>query len=798
MESLIQDLRYAARSFTKSPLFTIAVLLCLGVGIGINGAAFSIVHGFLFRSLPYASPAELVVVDGVNADAEVTDGPLVWADLEALRATGALSDVGAFYRRDVNLTGGDRPERVQSVAATPGLFPLLGVEPQLGRPFTADEGAPAGFEQSVLISDRLWRRSFGADPGVIGRPVEINDRALTVVGVMPPGFRFPEIHDLWLPLASADPTDRAARAYSVIGRRAAGVSEAAAAARIQSLSVRLAADHPDSHRRWRFGVRPIREAYLGEDASRQFMLMMLAVSLVLVIACVNVANLLLARSAQREPELGLRSALGAGRRRLLAQLLTESVLLAAGGAIFGAGLATWMVALLVGSMPPTEDFPHWVRIGMDGTVLGYMAAIAAGTVLVFGLMPALRASRVDLSRGFRSGSARPTRALDALVGLEVALALTLLLPAGLLLRSFLALGAADPGFETDRILTARLVLSGDRYDESDARAAFYQDVADRMEADPGVESVAWTGAIPADDGGLTVMLVPDGGAVGPEGLAVQVVPVTGGYFETLGLDLPDGRGIRREEARQTTAGVVVVNRRLAERLWPDGAAVGRTVRIEGEDALRVVGVAPDLQYEEFGEAAEADRLQLHVPYGLAGWRSMALVARTRGEPGQAASVLTAALREADPNLPLFEILSMRDRLRATRWGQQLMGRLFAVYGAAALFLALAGIYGVMAYNVSRRRAEIGVRMALGADRAQILRSVAGRGLVVTLAGAAAGTVGAVLAARAFRGMLFDVTVSDPVTYIGVLTLMIGASLAAAILPARSATRASPVDALRVD
>jgi putative ABC transport system permease protein len=801
VDTVIQDIKYALRAFGRSPAFTAAVVICLGLGIGVNAAAFSIVEGFLIRALPYDDPAGLLVVEGESPEAEIREGPLVWGDVETLRASGLFSQVGAFLGRDVNLTGGDRPERVQGLAVTPDLFPLLGVAPSLGRTFRAADAAPAGFEQTVLLSDRLWRRSFGADPDVIGGQVQVNGRALTVVGVMPPGFRFPEIHDLWLPLAPADPMDTSVRAFRAVARLADGVTMEAATAGLASLSERLVAELPDSHRRWRFSGEPIRQAYIGAEAPRQFLLMFGAVTLVLLIACANVANLLLARAADREAEVGLRSALGASRRRIVRQLLTESVMLAVAGAVAGIFLALWLVDLVVRSVPATEDLPHWLTIGVDGGVVAYVAALTLGTALIFGLVPALYASRPDLARGFRGAerSVRggPGRLLEGLVIFEVALALTLLVPAGLLVRSVLALGAADPGFETEHVLTGRLVLSGDRYDAFTARAAFYQGVAERIAGLPGVEAAAWTGAIPADDGGTTLFVSADPGATEAR-LAVSAIPTTAGYFRTLGLELDEGRAPGADEVRDTAFTGVVVGRRLAGRLWPGGGALGRTLRLENGREFTVIGVAPDLQYEEFGEANAVARLQVHVPYAAAGWRGLALMVRTDAAPARVARGIRAVLREADPALPLFEVMTMDDRLRATRWGQQLMGRLFAVYGAAALILALAGIYGVMAYRVSRRRSEIGVRIALGADSRTVVREVAVRGIKVALVGAAVGGVGAVLAVRAMRGMLYGISETDPLTLASVVLLMLAAAVAAAVLPARAAARLQPAEALRAE
>ena len=803
MDQLIQDVRFALRTLGRSRGFTLVAILCLALGIGVNTSVFSIVHGVLFRELPFADAERIVAVWSTHERRGIEDGALAFGDLTELSGNAVFEAVAGLTERSFTITAGEVPERVQGSSITPNLFAMLGVQPQRGRLFRPEEAAAAGFEQVVLLSDGLWRTRFGADPTIVNRTVHINGRELVVVGVMPPDFKFPETEQLWVPLGARDVTNRTQRSVQVIAKLAPGMTIESARSRLAGLSHQWEQQHAETHRDWGLDVVRFRDSIVDRPAQRLMYVMLGAVAFVLLIACANVANLLLARAGDRYREIALRTALGAGRLRIVRQLLTESLLLAGAGGVLGALLAAWWVEALVRTIP--EEMACWIRFDVDGTVLLYTMLISLGTGVLFGLVPALQATRVDLQSGLRESGRGTTasrvqnRFRNSLVVGEIALSLMLLVAAALMVQTFMALSAASPGFQTENMLSLRLTLAGDHYDAVAARAGFFQRAAERMSALPGVLGAAATSSIPADDGGWTRPVAAEGsGRSAAEALIATEIVATTGLFETLGLKLLAGRDFTVQEATDSMARVAIVGTRLAQRLWPNQDAIGRRMRVGDDQLLTVVGIAPDLQYEEFGEDTERQRLQYHVPYAQWGSRGMAFLVHTTGNPAAAIPGVRDALRQLDPTLAAHDIMTMPERRAFTTWPQRVFGKIFGSFGITAMLLALAGVYGVMAFNVTRRRREIGVRMALGARPADVLRLVVGGAARLSLLGVIIGTIGALALTRVLTGILFGVSPTDPLTLIVTPLLLAAAALTASYIPALRAARVDPTVTLRSD
>ena len=801
MDSLLQDIRYALRTLARARGFTGLAVLCLALGIGVNTAVFSLVNGILFRELPFDDPDRIVSIWATNQRRGIEDGRISYADLQDLRATGVFDQLGGITGRSVTITDGDQAIRVEGSSVTPNLFGLLGVQPQMGRQFRDDEAAAAGFEQVVILSDALWKDHFGADPAIVGRPIHMNGRELVVVGVMPPDFKFPETDLVWLPLGVVNANGREARSIWPIGKLAANTDLIAAQSRLAAVAQRWRSDFPDSHRDYDLRLLHFRDSIVDAPAQKLLYIMLGAVAFVLLIACANVANLFLARASDREREIALRAAIGAGRGRIVRQLLTESLMLAVAGGVLGLFISVWWVEFMAGSIP--EELAYWINFGVDRSVLMYTVAISLGTGVLFGLVPALQATRVDLQTSLREGTRSATqsrvqnRFRSALVVGEVALSLMLLVAAALMVQSFLRLSAADPGFATDRMLSLRLTLAGDQYDPLEAKAAFFQRAADRLSQLPGVEHAAATMSIPADDGGISVPVLPEGSTRSmDDAIMASEVASTAGLFDALGIKLMAGRDFTRQEVSDSAARVVIVGAELARRLWPGQDPVGRRMRIGAQHTYTVIGISPDLQYEEFGEAVESSRLQLHVPFAQWGGRGMAFLVRATGNPATLERAVRNELRAIDPTLAAYDILTMDARRHYTHWPQRIFGQTFGAFGGTALLLALAGVYGVMAFSVARRRREIGVRVALGARPGDVLRLVVGRAAMLAVLGVAVGVVGAWALTRLLSGMLWGVATNDPATFMLTPLLLIAAALTASYVPARRAMRVDPMVALR--
>ncbi len=805
MDTLLLDLRYALRSLRRSRGFAAAATLCLALGIGVNTATFSIVNTVLLRPPPFADGDRVVRLYSQAPRQEWEQDAFSTGELAEIRARSrTLAGVAGAGQRGFNLAGGGEAVRLQGSPVTHDLFPLLGVRPALGRGFLPEEDRPGG-EPVVILGHEVWRSQFGGRADVVGSKAVVNGIPTTVVGVMPRGFRFPVKSDLWVP-ARPDPADALDARWSwmvAVARLRPGATTEQAGADLARVARELAAEHPATHAGWRFGARAYGSAYVRGERGTMLALMLGAVGFVLLIACANVANMLLARGAARRREIAVRAALGAARRRIVRQLLTESVLIALSGGAAGVLVGTWWLDWLVSTLG--VEVPYWMTFELDGRVLAYTAALSVATGLLFGVLPALRASRPDLTGALGDGAAgatggpRRNRLRGTLVAGEIALALVLLAGSALSIRSFLAAARTDPGVDAGRILTARTSLTGERYDAVAARAAFFRQLEGRIGALPGVRGAALTTALPAGDEGAGTTVAAEGAADPDDEIGARWIAVTPGYWEAMGRPLLAGRNFTEREAADSAARVAIVSAELAERLWPGRDPLGRRIRVEVEGAtpwLTVVGVAPTLGYAKPGEDGERERRQVHLPYARAGWRLMTLAVRSAGDPAALAAPVRREVRALDPSLPLFTVHTMSDYRASTLWLERAAGQAFASLALLALLLAALGVYGVTAYAVGQRTREIGIRMALGARAPDVVGMVVREGALLAAAGIGVGLLGAWGVSRLMRSTLYGVGPGDPVAFVAAPLLLAAVAVAASWLPARRAARVDPMTALR--
>jgi putative ABC transport system permease protein len=800
MHTLWQDLRYAVRSLGRSPGFAFAAIATLAIGIGANTAIFSVVHGVLLRPLPFGQPERLVAVWGhhVAIGRETASLPdfLDWR-----RESRAVEDMAAFANTRYNLAGDGEPEVVRGAVATANLLPLLGLAPAVGRGFTVDEER-AGAARVVMLSDGYWRRRFGARPDVLGRSLSLSGVPHTVVGVAPPALRLQQAVDVWAPLVTDTTLGRRNDFLTVIGRLRAGATLAQAQEELSTIGRRLAAQYPASNAGWGVELLGLQEQVVG-GIRPALLVFMGAVALVLLIACANVANLMLARVTAREREVTIRTALGASRARLARQLLTESAAVALAGGTAGLLLAVWGVQALRTLGPGT--IPRSEEVGIDPVALGFALGLSLLTGFLFGLLPALRVLGRDphaglqaSGRGSTGGSGvRTTR--GALVLAEVALAFMLLVGAALLLRSFNRLQQVDPGFTGEGILTARLALPRNGYAEPERRLAFAERLMERLRATPGVRSAALASDPPLG-GSARYWSFSVEGVEPPPAEVVQdaVVSAAGpGYFETVGIPLVEGRLITHAD-RSDAPAVAVVGQALARRYWPDRSPLGARITF-GDPAdtastwATIVGVVGDVRQESL---AEPPYPQVYLPFAQLPVRSVVIAARGPLEPLALLPGLKAAVAELDPGLPLSEVATLDQMVTATLARPRVNAALLGGFALVALALAAVGIYGVIAYGVIQRTRELGIRMALGAGSDQLLRLVVRQGMAPVLAGVALGAAGALAAGRLLRSLLFGVGAADPLTFALVTGFLLAVALLASYLPARRAAGADPMVALR--
>ncbi|MGD2155213.1 MAG: ABC transporter permease [Gemmatimonadales bacterium] len=808
MRGISYDLRFASRMLLKSPTLTLAALLCLALGIGANTAIFSVLYSIVVRSLPYAHPERLVVLQQAKADGEYYSSfaPAEYLDLREWSRT--IDELAGHRGMNLSLTGVGTPERIQGQSVSPNFFRVLGAGPALGRFFDPDEEFAGTGSRDVVLSYRAWQNRFGADPSVIGQPLSLNGEPHIVVGVAPASFKYPESAELWVRSyrhgVPEPPIDLGADLsvvrdlgyFNVFGRVAEGVALAQVQAEMDVLARRLAEVAGDDR------VLPLRAVPLHDDlvgdVRPALMLLLAAVGLVLLIACANVANLLLARAAAREREIALRAALGARRSRLLRQLLTESLLLAVLGGGAGLLLAVWGVEALVRAAP--GDIPRLSEIGVHGPVLFFTLVVALLTGGLFGLLPALQTSKPDLHETLKEGGRaasqgrRRRRLSELLVVGEVALAVLLLCGTGLLLKSLARLQDVDPGFRPQNLLVMRLSLPDTRYPEEAQQAAFVRDVIERVDRLPGVSSAAAVLALPFTGMAATLSYEVEGQAADPtEDLDTEYQVATSGYFRTMGIPLLRGRAFTERDDAESP-GVVLINETLARRHWPGEDPIGRRI-LFGGTAAEIIGVVGDVRHFTYDRPP---RPEVYAPFAWDPWPFMALVVRADVGPAGLSEAVRAEVLAVDPDLPVYAVSTMErvlsDSVRQRRFTVQLLG----LFAAVAITLALVGIYGVMSHTLKRRVHEMGIRMALGAERVDVFRLSMEWGLRLVALGLVVGLVGSLALTRLIVGLLYGTSTADPAVYLGVTLVVAAAAALAAYFPAYRASRLEPLSALRYE
>jgi putative ABC transport system permease protein len=805
MDSLRQDLRFALRSLAKSPGFTAIAAVCIALGIAANVFVYSPVNAILIRPLPYLEPDRLMHVSAWRTTGpRYAYGSFSFPDYQELRELSSVfSAVGAHRNVTWNVGGIAEPERIQGARVSASLFPMLGFQPVLGRFFRPDEDLSG---KVVVLGHGLWQRKFGGDSTVIGRGITVNGEPYTVVGVMQEKVRYPEVEDIWLPLepTPAWQTDRSIRAYQVFGRLAPGVTQAQAEQQVVAAMASIATRHPETNREMSAWMQPIKED-VATEVRTIFLTMVGAVVFVLLIACSNVANLLLARGSGRQRELAIRLSMGATRGRLVRQMITESVLLALIGGVLGTLIGVWGTDFFVQwALPSTV--PFWMTFEVDRTVLLLTLAATVLSGIVFGVAPALQLSRPELSQtlkeaGGRGGSAHSSvgRTRSALVVAQLALSLVLLAGAALMMQSFLHSQRARLGLEPAGVLTAQVALVGSRYGTDSSRTAAQRALLTRLAAAPGIQSVAAAGWLPIANCCSSRDVFPEGKTYLPnEQPSALYNGVSPAFFDTFRTPLLQGRFFTDADALGAER-VAIINEAMARSAWPGEAAVGRRLRFSPSDSLPVtiVGVVATVVPRKINDPFRGNE-QVYVPLEQSGWTTMDLVLRTGGDPYAVVTSLRDAVRAFDPDLPVARIQSMEHVIRDRMFEGRVYGTMFAIFGFVALLLASIGLYGVMSYVVSQRTAEVGVRMALGASRREVMRLLLGSGARLLLIGVAIGLPTAIGLAQLLRGSLYGVSATDPATFVAIPVTLTLVALLASFVPARRATRVDPIVALRAE
>ena len=806
MDSLIKDIRYGVRSLMKRPALALIAIFTLAVGIGANSAIFSAVNALLINPLPFSEPDRILAIWETQPSRGVVRNEVSMANYLDWRSQNQTFEKLGLYRWwSPNLTGLDTPERIQAFLVTGNFLDVLGVKPALGRGFADDEDQP-GKESVAILTHGLWQRRFGGDPEIVNKTITLSGYTCTVIGVMPQGFNYPAGVEVLVPIEITPESARNRRSHSyyVVGRLKPGVSVSQAQTDLATIASRLENEYAESNTGWGVVVYPI-----VEDAVRLYktavLALMAAVGFVLLIVCANVANLMLARAAGRQKEMALRAALGAGRWRLVRQLLTESLLLALVGGGLGVLIATWGVDLLRTLNPgkAAQFVPGWDRLGVDPAVLAFNLGLSLFTGVLLGLAPAWQLSKTDLNNALKEGGRQSSLGSHRLRGLlvisEVALSLMLLVSAGLLMRTFLVLLKTEPGFNPNNVMTMRLNLPGTKYKDEAQRSAFYQELLRRVQSLPGVESAA------------AVNYLPLGGSNSSDSFLVEGIPdpppgqefigryrnCTPDYFRTMGIPIVKGRAFTDQD-KAGSPPVIIVNESMAEKYWPGADPIGKRVRFNAPLSkapwMQVVGVVKDVKHD----LQTPITTDYYLPHAQDSWSSMVLVARTKGDPLSVAGDMRQQVWSLDKDQPVYDVQTM-EQVRAFSVSlYSFSAGSLGIFAAIALLLASIGIYGVMSYAVIQRTQEIGIRMALGARGADVLKLVIRNGMTLALIGIVAGLAGAFALTRLLQSLLFGVTPTDALTFGAVTFGLLLVALLACYIPARRATKVDPLVALRYE
>lgn len=799
----MSDFRFAFRQLLKNPGFTTVAVLTLALGIGVNTMIFSLVNALVLRPLPFRDPERLVFLSESNLRRATEYMYIPYPDyLDWKGQNTVFEDIGLYREARFTLTGRAEPECVSGATVTASLFSLLGVQPVVGRHFTSQEDQP-GAAPVALISYSLWQRRFGGDSNLVGQTLTLLGRSHTVVGIMPPAFAFPEAAQLWTPLVIDNPeSQRMTHQYAGLARLKSGIAIGQARAEMTEIARRIAEAHPQNHTDIGVGLGPLRYWWVRELSVRVWLLLG-AVGFVLAIACANVANLLLASALSRRKEFAIRAALGATRWRTVRQLLMESLLLSVAAALVGLWLSLWGVNAVLAVIP--VDIPFWMQFTVDGRVLAFTLAVALVTSVLFGLAPAWRAARTDLNetlkenaRSATGGRARP-RLRTALVVAEVTLAVVLLSGAGLMIVSFLRLQQVNPGFNPEQLVVFDLLLPPEKYADANRQTAFYRNLRERLAAVPGVKAAAGISDLPLGDSiWANIYTIEGQEATKPSEVPVGTVQVvTPGYFRALEIPLLAGRDFTDADIAGAPL-TTIIDATLARRFFPTNDPLGRRIKLGYPDQpgrwMTIVGMAGEVK--QYG-LNQKHRPGLYLPHAQVPFLSLIMTVRTAvAGPGSVVAALRQEVHQLDPDLPVSNFRTMSEVVNRSCWAQRLVSWLFALFSALGIALAAGGIYAVMACSVAQRTHEIGVRMALGACRADVLKLVVRQGMGAVGLGMTLGLMANFGLLRLLASQLYEVGTLDLPTYGAAALFILGVALAACYLPARRAMRVDPMGALR--
>ena len=799
MDTLIKDLRYGVRSFLKRPGFLVIAISTLALGIGATTAMFTVVNSVLLRPLHFPEPERIVLFRGVNPRQGITDSNMSIPDItDWQQQSQSFEQIAGFASGGVILSTGDEVERVRTTAVSAEFFPLFKTNPISGRVLQPDD-MQEGRDAVIVISHALWQRRFGGAADVIDRKITLNGQPATIVGIMPAGFTYPNDCEVWVPLERTKER-RDNRFVEVVSRLKPNVSLAQAQTEMDTINQRLAQNYVETNTGWSVHLTELRESLVGELRT-SLLILLGAVAFVLLIACANVANLLLARAAYRQKEIALRTALGASRLRVVRQLLTESVLLSFVSGVAGLALSLWFIKLLIAITPPNTPRLSEIRIDLRVFAFTFGVTILAG--ILFGLFPALQTSRPNLNETLKDSGQRGSetggrnRVGSLLIVSEIALSFMLLAGAGLLIKSFLHLREINPGFNPDNVLTMRLTLTPGKYAQGEPRAQIYKQLIDHVKATPGVQSAGAVLSLPLGGDTFEVgrSLIREGRPMTPdESSNAQYLPVTPDYFQTLQIPLKSGRFFTDQDTLQSTK-VVLVNETMARALWPNENPVGRRFTIWRDEKFprEIVGVVGDTKASLDKEAGR----QMYVPYAQdATWGSLSLVVRTAGDPSAMTSSVREAIRAVDKGIPNYNLKTMNDVVSTSAAPRRIPMLLMSAFAGVAMLLAMLGIYGVTSYYVTQRTHEIGVRMALGAQIVDVLKLVLRRAMLLAVIGIGIGVAGAIAVTRYLTSLLFGVKPIDTLTFVAVAVALAVVVFIACLVPARRAAKIDPLEALR--